>query len=90
MNASPSLAGIYHQGDKSLCTPNFTQEHKNMLSHLYSLVNKGYLCIPSKFDKLIISLRTAQANDLSLDKEATSYDDIFDSLRLALRCYRMK
>jgi hypothetical protein len=69
---------------------NFNQEHKNMLSHLYSLVNKGYLCIPSKFDKLIISLRTAQANDLSLDKEATSYDDIFDSLRLALRCYRMK
>jgi len=27
---------------------NFQKEHKNMLSHLYSLMNKGYLCIPRK------------------------------------------
>jgi len=35
-----------------------------------------YLAISAKYDKFIISLRTAQANDLSLEKEATSYDDI--------------
>ncbi len=69
---------------------NFQKEHKNMLSHLYSLVNKEYLAIPGKYDKMIISLRTAQATDLSLDKDATSYDDILDAMRLALRCYRMK
>lgn len=69
---------------------NFQKEHKNMLSHLHSLMNKEYLAIPKKYDKLAISLRTAQANDLSLDKEATSYDDTLDAFRLALRCYRMK
>ncbi len=69
---------------------NFNKEHKNMLSHLYSLMNKEYLAIPKRFDKLIIALRTAQATDLSLDKDSTSYDDTLDSLRLALRCYRMK
>jgi hypothetical protein len=37
---------------------NFQKEHRTMLSHLYSLVNKEYLCIPAKYDKLAISLRT--------------------------------
>jgi len=31
-----------------------------------------------KFDKLIIALRTVVDNDGVLDKEATSYNDIFD------------
>ncbi len=62
----------------TVISTNFNKEHKNMLSHLYSLVNKEYLAVPKKFDKLIINLRTAQATDLSLDKEATSYDDILD------------
>ncbi|MGA8917027.1 MAG: hypothetical protein WB474_13655 [Nitrososphaeraceae archaeon] len=48
------------------------------------------MAISAKYDKLLISLRTAQANDLSLEKEATSYDDILDATRLSLRCYRMK
>jgi hypothetical protein len=43
---------------------------------------------PDKFDKLITSLRTAVDNDGTLDKEATSYNDIFDALRLALKFYR--
>ncbi len=34
---------------------NFNKEHKNMLSHLYSLMNKEYLAIPKRFDKLIIA-----------------------------------
>jgi low affinity Fe/Cu permease len=61
-----------------------------MLSHLYSLINMDYLAISAKYDKLIISLRTAQANDVSLEKEETSYDDILDATRLSLRCYGMK
>ncbi len=69
---------------------NFAKEHKTMLSHLYSLINKEYLAIPAKYDKLIISLRTAQATELSLDKENTSYDDMLEALRLSLKCYRMK
>jgi hypothetical protein len=42
---------------------------------------------PDKFDKLITALRTAVDNDGALDKEATSYNDIFDAFRLALKFY---
>jgi hypothetical protein len=42
---------------------------------------------PDKFDKLITSIRTAVNNDGILDKEATSYNDIFDAFRLALKFY---
>ena len=42
---------------------------------------------PDKFDKLITSIRTAVDND-TLDKESTSYNDIFDAFRLALKFYR--
>ena len=52
---------------------NFATEHKQMLAHLHMLINKEYLAIPKEYDKLIISLRTAYANEYSLDKEQTSY-----------------
>ena len=42
---------------------------------------------PDRSDKLITSLRTAVDNDGTLDKEATSYNDIFDAFRLALKFY---
>ena len=68
---------------------NFATEHEQMLAHLHMLVNKGYLAIPEQFDKLIISLRTAYANEYSLDKEQTSYYDSIDALRLACKMYKM-
>jgi hypothetical protein len=43
---------------------------------------------PDKFDKLITALRTAVDNDGTLDKEATSYNDIYNAFRLALKFYR--
>jgi hypothetical protein len=42
---------------------------------------------PDRFDKLITSLRTAVDNEGTLDKESTSYKDIFDVFRLALKFY---
>jgi len=69
---------------------NFATEHKQILAHLAVLINKEYLVIPKEFDKLIISLRTAWANEYSLDKEQTSYSDSLDSLRLACKMYKMK
>jgi hypothetical protein len=42
---------------------------------------------PDRFDKLITALRTAVDNDGTLDKESTSYNDIFDAFRLALKFY---
>jgi hypothetical protein len=47
---------------------NFGTEHKQMLFHLYLRVNEGLLVIPEKHDKLIISLRTAQAKEIRLIK----------------------
>jgi hypothetical protein len=69
---------------------NFGTEHKQMLSHLAVCISKGYLCIPSKYDKLIISLKTAWANEPNLDKEQTSYSDSIDALRLSCKMYQMK
>jgi hypothetical protein len=69
---------------------NFQTDHKQMLSHLHLMITNGYLAIPSKYDKLIISLRTAYANELSLDKNQTSYNDLFDSLRLSLKGYNIE
>ena len=43
-----------------------------------------------RFDKLITSLRTAVDNDGTLDKESTSYNDIFDAFRLALKFYHFQ
>ena len=61
-----------------------------MLSNLHVVVSKGYVAIPEKYDKLITSLRTAWALELSLDKEHTSYDDLLDALRLALEGFEFK
>lgn len=56
-----------------------------MLSNLHAVVSKGYLAIDEKHDKLLTSLRTAYAEELNLKKEQTSYSDLLDALRLALK-----
>ena len=61
-----------------------------MLSHLHVMIRDKYLVIPEEHEKLIISLRTAYAKDLSLDKEQTSYDDLLDALRLSLKGYQIE
>ena len=68
---------------------NFQTEHKQMLSHLHLMITNGYLAIPAKYDKLMISLRTAWARELSLDKDQTSYNDLLDALRLSLKGYQI-
>jgi hypothetical protein len=67
---------------------NFNQEHKEMLGHCKMLLERGYIAINPAFDKLIVSLRTAVAEENILDKESTSYADIFDAYRLALKHYK--
>jgi hypothetical protein len=44
----------------------------------------------SRSNKLITALHTAVDNDGVLDKEATSYNDIFDAFRLALKFYHLE
>ena len=67
---------------------NFNQEHKEMLGHCKMLLERGYLAINPVFDKLIISLRSAVAEENILDKESTSYADILDAYRLTLKDYK--
>ena len=72
---------------------NFNKEHKAMLGHCKMILERdgGRIAInPDRFDKLITSLRTAVDNDGTLDKESTSYNDIFDAFRLALKFYRFQ
>jgi hypothetical protein len=69
---------------------NFNKEHKAMLGHWKMILedDRGKIAInPERFDKLITALRTAVDNDGTLDKESTSYTDIFDAFRLALKFY---
>jgi hypothetical protein len=61
-----------------------------MLGHCKTSLDKGYIAINSVFDKLIISLRTAVAEENILDKESTSYADIFDAYRLTLKHYQFR
>ncbi len=72
----------------------FNTEAKNMLIHTKELLEyeaRPLIGIKSKFDKLITALRTAVSDDMGrLDKESTSYDDILDSFRLALKHFRIK
>jgi Terminase RNaseH-like domain len=72
---------------------NFNKEHKAMLGHCKMILESegGRIAInPDRFDKLITSLRTAVDNDGTLHKEATSYNDIFDAFRLALKFYHFR
>ena len=52
------------------------------------LLEQGYIAINPIFDKLITLLRTAVAEENVLDKESTSYSDIFYAFRLALKHYQ--
>jgi hypothetical protein len=64
-----------------------------MLGHCKLILESeggGRIAINPSFDKLITALRTAVDNDGSLDKESTSYNDIFDAFRLALRFYSFR
>ena len=60
-----------------------------MLSHCKLLLEDGCIAINPALGKLVTSLRTAVENDGILVKEETSYNDIFDAFRLALRYYKI-
>jgi hypothetical protein len=72
---------------------NFNKEHKAMLGHCNMILEdegERIAINPDKFNKLITALRTAVDNDGMLDKESTSYNDIFDAFKLALKFYHFQ
>ncbi len=79
--------------DMKVVPVNFKSEHKAMLGHCKMILEQDprkTAINPDRFDKLITALRTAVDNDGTLDKEATSYNDIFDAFRLAMKFYHFK
>jgi Terminase RNaseH-like domain len=75
--------------DMKIIPINFNSEHKDMLANCKMVLEEGggHIAINPVFDKLITSLRTAVDVDGKLDKESTSYNDIFDAFRLAMKFY---
>lgn len=65
----------------------FGKKNPIIESHSKMLLDRGNLAINPKFGKLIPALRTAVDNEGTLDKEATSYNDIFDAYRLVFQNY---
>jgi hypothetical protein len=66
----------------------FSTSAKDMLSHTKELLEyeRTLVAINPKLDKLITSLRTAISDALGkLSKEDTSYDNVLDAFRLALK-----
>ena len=62
-----------------------------MLAHAKAMMeyHNGQVAINPKHNKLVTVLRMAVENgEGSLDKEATSHDDLFDSFRLSLMFQR--
>jgi hypothetical protein len=60
----------------------FSKYHKEMLAHCKEMLEyrNGYVAINPRHSKLITALRTAAENgEGTLDKEATSHDDLFDA-----------
>jgi hypothetical protein len=67
---------------------NFGTQHKDLSSHMQSIVSNGYLAIPEDNNaQLLTALRTAFAKELSLDKNVSVYNDLTDALRLSLKAY---
>jgi hypothetical protein len=70
----------------------FSVNGKDMIMHTKELLEheRPLIAINPKFEKLITSLRTAISDDLGkLDKEQTSYHNVLDAFRLALKGIKM-
>lgn len=66
----------------------FSKYGGQMLQHAKSLMDENRIMIDKRYDKLLISLRTAVAEEHKLQKSDMSYDDLFDSFRLSLNFYQ--
>lgn len=66
----------------------FAKYHKEMLAHCKEMLEyqNGHVIINPVHSKLISALRTAvEKGDGTLNKEATSHDDLFDAFRMSLQ-----
>ena len=67
----------------------FGKQNKTLLTHTKNLIDNELISIHQKHDKLITALRTASEEDGRIDKDKTSYNDIFDSFMLSLHYFQL-
>ena len=84
-----------HIEDRMLVVPvPFSVEGAHMLQHAKWLMEEtdedgsSLVAIHKRFDKLIIALRTAVANEYKLEKELSVFNDLTDAFRMALTFYK--
>jgi hypothetical protein len=66
----------------------FAKYYRDLLSHCKEMLEyrNGYVEINLVHSKLITALRTAvERGEGTLDKEATSHDDLLDAFRMSLQ-----
>ena len=74
---------------KVVLTP-FSLEGIRMLVHTKEMLETpNLIAINSKFNDLIISLRTAKADNYRLIKSETVFSDVLDAFRLALQYFQL-
>ena len=59
-------------------------EKRNMIANIEDMIDSNVVALDlERHPNLVLALRTAQATDLILDKEATQSDDLLDAFGLA-------
>jgi hypothetical protein len=73
-----------------VCPVNFNEDGKYMLQHLKRLLDHdpGVLAINSKYEKLIVGLRSTVSEEYKMDK-TQPYNDLVDSCRLAAKFFEL-
>jgi hypothetical protein len=73
-----------------VCPVNFNEDGKFMLQHLKRLLDHdpSVLAINSKYDKLIVGLRSTISEEYKMDK-SQPYNDLVDSCRLAAKFFEL-
>lgn len=92
MKSYPSVYDLQFLQENIFMIPvPFAKYHREMLSHCKEMLENrnGYVEINPVYNKLITALRTTvDKGDSTLDKGATSHDDLFDALRQSLQFWR--
>jgi hypothetical protein len=78
-----------YMGQMMICPVPFNIKAREMMYNMKELIDKGLLVIHEHQNKVIDCLRSAYTVNEKLDKERTTSDDLFDSIRLALSNYQI-
>lgn len=78
-----------YNGNMVICPVAFNTKAKEMMYSMKELVDNGLLVIHERQRNVIDCMKSAYVINEKLDKERTSHDDLYDSIRLALSNYQI-